>query len=275
MGFVWEKNTGQSRNYACIGHLFLYLYGSPTKQTLAPKSYRATPMSFSGCIVLFPPEKVQKSCFLCFATSTNKDLLGFRTPLQRLQASRIANTTRLPVSHGIAAAADAIMALPTMNNIKAWCMMCQTVNMTMKIWCITVWCMMQPPVAMSRNDECHFHLSSEDIRCEHYQHFVGDPFKTPKTFQNGLFCKIALPGLTHPNINCGWLQFGELKRRFIKPIGKWWDDYTCINWCRFNVLNKKAAGIFRWLQDGLKVKHLLLMNRRGGRNQELLTGRTQ
>ena len=71
-----------------------------------------------------------------------------------------------------------------------------------------------------RNDECRFHLSSEDIRCEHYQHFVGDPFKTPKTFQDGLFRKITLPGLTHPNINCGWLQFGELKRRFIKPIGK-------------------------------------------------------
>lgn len=78
--------------------------------------------------------------------------------------------------------------------------------------------MIQPPVAMSRNDECHFHLSSEDIRCEHYQHFVGDPFKTPKTFQNGLFRKITLPGLTHPNINCGWLQFGELKGRFMGQL---------------------------------------------------------
>ena len=75
----------------------------PPKRTLAPKSYRATPMSFSGCIVLFSPRKGANSCFLCFPTSTNKDLLGFRTPLQRPSGLQNRRKTRLPVSHGIAA----------------------------------------------------------------------------------------------------------------------------------------------------------------------------
>lgn len=75
----------------------------PPKWTLAPKSYRATPMSFSGCIAFFPPEKVQILVSCVFQHLQTRIYWDFGHLCRGYRPPESETATRLPVSHGIAA----------------------------------------------------------------------------------------------------------------------------------------------------------------------------